>query len=673
MKSLRRLAAAYGVLTSYYGVEGLTRARPEALLAVLRALGAPLERIEDAGDALRKRWEETARCLVPPVVTLWDDQPPSAVLTHLEGESGRARVSVAFEDGSRPDKYVEGVDLEALPLARARRGVVRRLLALPPIPPGYHRLEVAFRERRSESTLVSAPAHSYRGAETGRERRWGLFAPLYALHSETSLGIGDFSDLARFADLVSRHRGCFAATLPLLATFPHEPSPYSPASRRFWNELFVDPRLAPEWEGVRSYASQTDFHSSLEALRREPLVDYRAVATLKRPLMEAMSQEALRVRPSFFEDLIKTRPDAVEYARFRSTAERRGVPWPSWNEPLPREDLADRDFLYYFYGQALAEEQIAGVAEAAERNGVRLYFDMPLGVHGFGFDTCSRPSLFAKGIEVGAPPDAVFPDGQSWGFPPVVPERSRAEGHRYWRECLAHVMRHAGLLRIDHVMGMHRQFWIPSGFEKSDGVYVRYPAEELHAVASLESHRHRTELVGENLGIVPETVNRALDRHRWREIYVLQFRLTGDPEKPLDPAPPNAVASFNTHDTPTFAGFRLCRDLDDRVEVGLLDREKARDLSLARAAAVAALDSHVGLSGDASEISRECLIRWLQLLLEGDADLVAVGLEDLWLEEEPQNVPGRVDRPNWRRKLLHSLSSLPPEVDAILAGISRPA
>jgi len=222
-------------------------------------------------------------------------------------------------------------------------------------------------------------------------------------------------------------------------------------------------------------------------------------------------------------------------------------------------------------------------------------------------------------------------------------------------------------------MGLHRQFWVPSGFEKRDGVYVRYPAGELHAVASLESHRHRSELVGENLGIVPEAVKRALDRHRWREIYVLQFRLTGNPEKPLDPAPPSSVASFNTHDTPTFAGFRLCQDLDDRVEAGLLEREKARELARARAAAVAALDARVGLSGDGTEISREFLIRWLQLLLESDADLVAINLEDLWLEEEPQNVPGRVDRPNWRRKLRHSPTSLPPDVDAILAGISRPA
>jgi 4-alpha-glucanotransferase len=538
---------------------------------------------------------------------------------------------------------------------------------------GYHRLEVVLGDRRSESTLLSAKTHTYRDPSRERSRGWGLFAPLYALQSETSLGAGDFSDLSRLVDLVASRRGSFVATLPLLATFPDEPSPYSPASRIFWNERFVDPWKAPEWNSVRDLASVPEFQSKLDSLRREPLVDYRGVSELKRPLLEAMSREALRARPDFLEDFTRSRPQSVDYARFRAAAERRTTPRPSWSEPPPKADFGDSAFLYHLYGQALAEEQIADAAAAAERSGVRLYFDMPIGVHGFGFDTWSRPSLFAQGADVGAPPDPVFPDGQSWGFPPVLPERSRAEGHRYWRECLAHVMRHAGLLRIDHVMGMHRQFWIPAGFEKRDGVYVRYPAEELHAVASIESHRHQSELVGENLGIVPEAVKLALERHRWREIYVLQFRLTGNPETPFDPIPADAVASFNTHDTPTFAGFRRCRDLEERIDAGFLDRGKAEELALARRAAAAALDSLLGLDAQAPEDYGESLVRWIRLLLRSDADLVAINLEDLWLEEEPQNVPGRVDLPNWRRKLRYALSALPPRALAILAGMSRGA
>jgi 4-alpha-glucanotransferase len=668
VKSLRRLAAAYGARTSYHGVEGLARARPEALLAVLKALGAPVERVEDADDALRAKSNETARRLVSPVVPVWDDTPAEATLTHLEGEYGRARVGVVFEDGSRRE---DDVHVEDLPLGFVRPGLVRRRLALPRLPPGYHRLEVAFRDRRSEATLVSATARSFRGEASDRKRRWGLFAPLYALHSGSSLGIGDFSDLTRFVDLVSGHRGSFVATLPFLATFPEEPSPYSPASRRFWNEIFVDPRRAPEWGSVRSRTSQPDFAALLAALRAAPLIDYPAVLALKRPLLESMAREALRARPAFAEEIRRARPELIEYARFRAAAERRKSPWPSWSEALPEPDLRDPSFLYHLYGQALAEEQIAEAAAAAEGKGVRFYLDLPLGVHPWGFDTWARPSLFATGVQVGAPPDAVFPDGQSWGFRPLLPEESRAEGHRYVRECLAHLMKHARVLRIDHVMGLHRQFWIPAGFDKRDGIYVRYPAEELHAVFSLESHRRRTELVGENLGIVPEAVNRSLHRHQWREIYLLQFRLTGNAERPFDPVPESSVASFNTHDTPTFAGFRLGRDLDERVEAGFLDGPKARELARERASAVAVLDSHLGLP--VSKISRESLERWLRLVLESDADLVVVNLEDLWLEEEPQNVPGRVDRANWRRRLRHGLSALPPEVVETLKGISRPA
>ncbi|MGH9332321.1 MAG: 4-alpha-glucanotransferase, partial [Vicinamibacteria bacterium] len=383
--------------------------------------------------------------------------------------------------------------------------------------------------------------------------------------------------------------------------------------------------------------------------------------------LEIMSRQALASRPEELEKLARERRLALDYARFRAGMERGGTDFPA-------ADLRDPNVLYHFYGQMLAEGELAEASRAAAERGVRFYFDLPLGVHGSGFDTWSAPTLFARRAEVGAPPDAVFPDGQRWGFPPILPEESRREGHRHLRECLAHTMRHAGLLRVDHIMGIHRQFWIPAGFEKRQGVYVRYPAEELYATANIESHRHRCELVGENLGIVPRAVNRAIERHLWRGIYVLPFSLTGERGEPVTPAPANVVASLNTHDTPTFAGFRRCRDLDERVEAGFLDRAKADELCRSRAAAIAVLDSRLELDEQsAAEPTRESLARWIELLLRSEADLVSLNLEDLWLEEEPQNVPGRVDRPNWRRKLLHSLSSLPPDVVSMLAGISRRA
>jgi 4-alpha-glucanotransferase len=460
------------------------------------------------------------------------------------------------------------------------------------------------------------------------------------------------SDLRRLTEAASRYGAAFVGTLPLLATFPEDPSPYSPASRLFWNDLYLDPRRTPEWAGSESIRRHA---SSLDSLALGPLIDYEELDRRRRPLLAAMSSHARAHRPESLESYQRENPEVLAYSRFRAARE-------SESEFEP-----DR-VLYHLYAQMTAEEQLAEIARDSSRDGARLYLDLPLGVRGGGFDPSRWPSLFARSADVGAPPDAVFPDGQNWGFPPLLPEASRLEGHRYFRESLRQSMRHAGVLRVDHVMGLHRQFWIPEGLEKRHGVYVRYPAEELYAVANLESHRNGCELVGENLGIVPEAVNRSLARHGWRGIFVLQYGLTGDAAQPVLPIPGHAVASFNTHDTPTLAGFCRSRDLEERVEAGLLERENAHELSRARAAAIEALDAMLGVD---SARPRDRLERWLSFLAGSDAELVNVTLEDLWLEEAPQNVPGRIDLPNWRRRMRYPLEALPSEVQSFLERFSR--
>jgi 4-alpha-glucanotransferase len=638
VKGLRRLAAAYGVLTSYYGVDSLSRARPEALLAALRILGAPVETFDDVDDALHARTEEIRRRLVEPVLVLWDDEPAALPFSLLREAEGRGDVTIALESGGALE---HGFDVSDAKPVRVRNSRVERRVFLTERPPiGYHRLSLRAGAERGEAHLLCAPGRSYRSGPRARE--WGLFAPLYATTSRESFGAGDLSDLERLVELTSSYGGSFVATLPLLATFVEEPSPYSPVSRRFWNELYVDPRRLPEWPTSERIATGEG--------EEDPFVDYDALSRRKRPLLESLARKARRRRGAELDAFTRARPDVLDYARFRAEREK-------------RRD-GELNVLYHVYGQMAAEEQLGRVAARASRAGVKLYFDLPLGVHGSGFDTSERRELFAFGADVGAPPDVVFTDGQNWGFPPLLPRASRAEAHRYVRECVAHAMRHASLLRVDHVMGLHRQFWIPAGFEKRDGVYVRYPADELYAVFNIESHRHRCELVGENLGIVPDSVTWRLARHGWRGIYVLQFSLTGRREEPTMPIPRSAVASFNTHDTPTFAGFLGSRDLEERVEAGLLSRAEADGLSRSRAAAVEALD------GSPSDV-RGRFERWLSLLLESDADLVAIALEDLWLEEAPQNVPGRADLPNWRRKLRHRIDALPPEALRTLEKMGR--
>jgi 4-alpha-glucanotransferase len=304
---------------------------------------------------------------------------------------------------------------------------------------------------------------------------------------------------------------------------------------------------------------------------------------------------------------------------------------------------------HHLYCQWAAQRQMSDLDARARARGLGLYLDFPLGAHPAGFDVWREREAFARGVHVGAPPDAFFTRGQDWGFPPAHPERSRAQGHRYFRAAL----RHAGVLRLDHVMGLHRLFWVPQGAPARDGVYVRFPAPELYAILSLESHRSRTLLVGENLGTVPGAVDAALARRGVRGMYVLQYAASPDPERTPEPVPPGAIAGLNTHDTPPFRAFWEARDVDDQLDLGLVSpagaaaaraRRRAVRLALARVLTRQGL-----LNGDPDD-PRAVLSAALAWLARGPAGGVLVNLEDLWLETLPQNVPGtRRERPHWQR------------------------
>ena len=249
-----------------------------------------------------------------------------------------------------------------------------------------------------------------------------------------------------------------------------------------------------------------------------------------------------------------------DYARFRAAGERQHAPWPAWPAPLRDGVIKEGDYdeeamRYHLYVQWLAHQQLQSLSQKAREKGVRLYFDLPLGVHPDGYDVWREPNLFVLGASAGAPPDAFFAKGQDWGLPPLHPERLREQGYRYYIACVRHLLQMAGILRIDHVMGFHRLFFVPRGMKANQGVYVRYRAEEFYALLALEAHHHQAIIVGEDLGTVPPEVRPAMERHGLHRTYVAQFSLTPDARQALLPPSSNMVASLNTHDTPTFAGF----------------------------------------------------------------------------------------------------------------------
>jgi 4-alpha-glucanotransferase len=676
---LRLAARLFNIQTTFYDACGtLIQTPPEAVLRVLHVLGAPVERMDDLADAVRQRRQFLWRRGIDPVVVAWEGSPlgfklrlPSRFAAaqpvyRIVLETGESLEGTCQNDTRirAQERSVEGV-----------RYVTRQIIVPEKLPLGYHRLHLQAGDFGCDSHLLSALAQTYADSRAGT-RQWGLFCPVYALASEKGWGAGNFSDLEDLVDFTSQMGGDFVATLPVLSAFldePFNPSPYAPVSRLFWNEFYLDVARIPELRRspvARAMIQSAGFRGELESLRTAPLIDYRRLMALKRRVLEELLHCLMNQRSkrrTSFERFIATQPLAQDYAAFRAKVDRERKPWELWPAASREGTLGAGDYdetnkQYHLYVQWQASEQMRALGDKARAGGPALYLDFPLGVNRDGYDVWRERQVFALEASGGAPPDGFFTKGQNWGFPPLHPEGLRQQGYRYYIQCLRHHLQHAGMLRIDHVMGLHRLYWIPHGFSAAEGAYVHYPAEEFYAILSLESHRNQAQIVGENLGTVPPYVNAALAKHSICGMHVGQFAVTTDRGNALAEAPPDSVSCLNTHDTPTFAGFWNEADIQDRLDLGLLSPPQAETHRHERSAQREALIAYLTSRGWLSEGSGEAvniLRAWLCHLASGNTCLVLVNLEDLWLEMAPQNVPGTwEERPNWKRKARFSLERL---------------
>lgn len=653
--ALDRLADTLGVARSY--IDGLGRTvevPPETLIAICRAMGLPIEGPDDAPDALA--YLEVRRATasrVPPVIVAWEGVFPPLPL----GTLAPVRAHIDCEHGER-------IDLEALAGTLGLRGAR--------LPVGAHTLHlelggsarsgVSPSQEPLSARVLSVPRLGWRPARS--RRRWGVATHVAALRSRRSGAIGDLDDLESVARAVAAGGGDIVTALPLLPTFntpPAEPSPYSPVSRLFWSELLLGGAPAP--------AAAATPVSRLDVTR--------AAAEVRALLADEPDPE-----PGDLD------PELVRYARFRGAQVVLGRDWRQWPAEARAGTLRDEQIdadeaRFHRIAQHRAAHRTERLRSTFDELGIALGLDLAVGVHPDGYDPWAHPHLFAEGMSVGAPPDPGFPSGQDWGFAPLLPEASRLEGHRYLARTIAHQAAVAGVLRIDHIMSLSRLYWVPHGIDLNCGTYVRYPLDELLAVLVLESHRHRCELVGENLGTVPPEIDEALPRHGIKGMRLALFE-AGSPV----PTPPSAseVAMINTHDTPTFVGWIEGRDIDARVESGLLAAEVAPAEREARRASVERLARAVGAglvqppatdapAGDHdSEVHgapdalgagvvvdpADFLDRVLEWLARSDSPMLIVWLEDLWAEADQVNLPGTASsvRPNWQRPMAGWLEDL---------------
>jgi 4-alpha-glucanotransferase len=683
---LARLAAELGVMTWFWDTQGHRHdASTDGLLAVLRSMGAPVEHPGDLGE-LRRFVAAGHAAPVEPVVVGHEGEPVELdVRAPAVGGPDRVVVHVAPE-GADPlrvelplDQLPEVGELEV----DGRRHLVRRLrLDLGrSVGIGYHPFTVELGGGLHPSTLIVAPRRV--PAPGADERTWGVFAALYGCRPAPGSVLGpDVSDLGRLGSMVERLGGRVVATLPILASYldrPYEPSPYAPVSQRYWNELYVDLASTPELaasERARALLDDPATRAAAEQLRAADLFDHRARYALVRPVLDELAATCLAgpagARAEF--DLwVAENPDARRYADFRAATDRTGTGWHGWGlgpgrlpdgEPGPAAGT-------HLWAQWTMARQMQAVAAGLEAHDVRLYLDLPVGTSGDGYDTWADHDLYAWGCGVGAPPDDFFGAGQNWGFPPVSPMAARAEGHRHLATALRHHLSAAGVLRLDHVMGLHRLYWVPDGMAASEGVYVRYPQDELFAVLAVEAHRRGARVVGEDLGTVPDEVRDALDRYGIGGMYVSQFQLPDGWGRPLPLPSAHQVASVGTHDTPTFGAWWRGTDITLRHELGIHGEDQAADdrgrREGDRAALVQALRDAGVLEGEADE--RSVLSALLAALGGSDATSVLVSVDDLVGETDPQNVPGTgSDRPNWVRKMPCTLTELfdDPSTDDLL-------
>jgi 4-alpha-glucanotransferase len=558
-------------------------------------------------------------------------------------------------DHSRPDpvRIVEpGLRLETpgeLVLEDGTEaGLVRRLPR--DLPYGYHRLLL----EHGEQLLMTAPRRCYLPAGM---RAWAWSAQLYATRSRDSWGIGDLADLRALADWAADVGAGAVLINPMGAPNPSpdpEPSPYYPSTRRYADPLLIAIREVPGADRVAGEIAPLEAQGrSLNARR---LIDRSAALALKMAALQAIwdvgaaRSEPIARRLEAYRAL--RGPSLRQWATFVTLSERLGAGWRSW--PTPYRDPSSAEVAgaaagdaervaFHEWVQWLIDEQLG----AAAASGPLLISDLPVGFDPGGFDAWAWQESLAAGISIGAPPDPFSRKGQNWGLPPFNPHRLREDGYRPFIETLRAALRHVGGLRIDHILGLFRLWWVPHGGTAVRGAYVRNATDELLAILAIESHRASAVVIGEDLGIVEQGVRREL-----RSRNVLSTRLVYF--EPQDPAayPWPVLAAVTTHDLPTVAGVWNGADLADQARAGLVPNVVANDglrMQLQRA---------TRLRREAT--AADLILAAYRRLSRSKAALVAASLEDAGLVEERPNIPGTIgrDRPNWSLALPMTMEEL---------------
>ncbi|KNX36717.1 4-alpha-glucanotransferase [Luteipulveratus halotolerans] len=667
---LQDLARSYGVATEYWDWKGNhVRVSDETIRTVLGALDVDASTVQAAQQSLDDRRDETWRRVLPRVVVLRHGWTPWVSVHVPEGTDITALIRL--EDGD--ERKVAQVDHVVEP--REIDGVLtgEATLELPgDLPLGYHTLHVTYGEDEATAPVIVTPRRLQLPEALRTSRAWGLTTQLYSVRSERSWGLGDAADLAELGTWAARQGADFVLINPVHAAEPvatMEPSPYLPTSRRFVNPMYIRVEEVPEVGYLSAAEHQMiEWHGD-DARRLNGLADLDRDGTWEAKeaaLRMVFRQERTHRRRRDFEEFCEREGQGlVDYATWCALVIDRGLPWETWPAELrdPRSDAvaAERDRLadeveFHCWLQWIVQSQLADAQREVTAAGMSLgvIHDVAVGVHPGGADGWALADVLAQGVSVGAPPDDYNQLGQDWSQPPWRPDRLAEQGYAPYRDMLRTTLRLAGGLRVDHILGLFRLWWVPKGRPATEGTYVRYDHEALVGILALEAHRAGAFVIGEDLGTVEDWVRDYLADRGLLGTSILWFeREDGVAPRPAESYRQLCLASVTTHDLPPTAGYLDGEHIRVRDQLGLLTRpveeEKAAD-DEQREAVLAELRQRNLLPAKATvEEQVGALYRYLTW---SPAKLIGVAVPDLVGDVRIINQPGTDEEyPNWRLPL----------------------
>lgn len=659
-EQLARLAGLHGVAVEYWDQGGTHHAvMQETVVAVLAGLGIQAATPQQVTDALAEGELLDWRRVLPPVYV------------HRQSRTGRIWVHVphgsdvvchlVWEDGSGAQRAVQ---LDHIVAPREVDGVLvgEAIFEIPPgLDPGYHQ----FQARTADGEVHVCPLVVVPDRLPTVSPGWGLMVQLYSARSNRSWGIGDLGDLAQLAAATAAADGDFVLVNPMHAASPVtplEPSPYLPMTRRFAHPIYLDLT-----DLIRAADLTSDdlnrvaaVHDRVTTENDAGLLDWDSAWTAKREVLELLYANA-GPDPQFA-DFVHSQGVALQdFALWCALADEHGPRWREWPQQL--QDVRggavtaefarlEDDVLFHSWLQFQLSRQLTAVQQAAVAEGmaIGIIHDLAVGVHADGADTWRLGDLLAADVSVGAPPDMYNQRGQDWAQPPWQPEALAATAFAPYRDMLRSVLSHAGGIRVDHILGLYRQWWIPDGMSPSQGTYVSVDHEAMVGILVLEASRVGAVVIGEDLGTVEDWIRADMAERGILGTGVAWFERIDDHIRPPESWRENALASVTVHDLPPTAGYLAGEHVALRDDLGLLTetRERADAAHATEISQWRHFLTERGFLAPGADDADSLVVALHRCLAAAPARLLGVSLPDVVGDIRPQNQPGtHREYPNW--------------------------